>query len=88
LIGSKVPTLWKELRAVRPEEIMKILEVTDSFNLHREKVLIPLQTEEKGTATLQSDGRVRIVCPSAGVSDNWLTELRSLLGRIQAGVTS
>ena len=76
------------MRAVRPEEIMKILEVTDSFNLHRERIFIPLQTEENGTATLQSDERVRIVCPSAGVPEQWLNELRSLLGRIQARVTS
>lgn len=71
------------MRAVRPDEVMKILEVTDSFNLHREKVLIPLQTEEFGTVALQSDGRVRIVCPSAGLTEEWLLELRDRLGRMQ-----
>jgi hypothetical protein len=70
------------LRAVRPEEIMKILEVTDSFNLHREKILIPLQTVEDGTATLQSDGHIRIVCPSKGPTEEWLRELRNQLGKI------
>lgn len=73
-----------ELRAVRPDEIMKILEVTDSFNMHREKVLIPLQTEEQGTVTLQSDGRIRITCPNDGVSESWLKELRNSLDKIRA----
>jgi hypothetical protein len=63
---------------------MKILEVTDSFNLHREEILIPLQTEENGTATLQSDGRIRIVCPSTGPTEEWLRELRNLLGRLHS----
>jgi len=72
------------MRAVRPEEIMKILEVTDSFNFHREKIFIPLQTEEKGTAALQTDGRIRIVCPSKGLTEEWLLELRSLLGNIHS----
>jgi hypothetical protein len=72
------------LRAVRPDEIMKILEVTDSFNMHREKVLIPLQTEEQGTVTLQSDGRIRITCPNDGVSESWLKELRNSLDKIRA----
>ena len=71
------------MHAVRPEEIMKILEVTDSLNLHREKILVPLQTEENGSVMLQSDGRVRIVCPNAGVSEEWLTELRNQLGKIK-----
>ena len=70
------------MRAVRPEEVIKILEVTDSLNLHREKVFIPLQTEEDGTATLQSDGRVRIVCPRGGVSEEWLKQLRIVIETI------
>ena len=71
------------MQAVRPEEVMKILEVTDSLNLHREKILVPLQTEENGSVMLQSDGRVRIVCPNAGVPEEWLTELRNQLGKIK-----
>lgn len=74
----------EELRAVRPEEIIKILEVTDSLSLHREKVLIPLLTEENGNATLQSDGRIRITCPNVGISAEWLEDLRSLLDKIRA----
>jgi hypothetical protein len=71
------------LRAVRPEEIMRILEATDSLNLHRERVFIPLKTEQNGGATTQQDGRIRIVCPDAGVTDEWLSELRNQLSKIQ-----
>jgi len=74
----------EELRAILPEEVMKILEVTDSLSLHREKILIPLKTEEKGNAILQSDGRIRITCPNEGVSAEWLENLRSLLDKIRA----
>ena len=74
---------WKRLRAVRPEEIMKILEVTDTLNLNRERIFIPLRTEPNGTATLQPDGRLRIICPDDGVSEKWLAELRYQLEKIQ-----
>ena len=77
-------TKWAELRAVLPEEITKILEVTDSLSLHREKIVIPLQTVESGAATLQSDGRIRITCPRTGPTEEWLQKLRNMLG----GLTS
>lgn len=59
---------------------MRVLEVTDSFHLHRESVFIPLATEDAGSVALQPDGRLRIVCPSVGSFEEWLTELRGLLG--------
>ena len=71
-----------KLRAIRPEEVMKVLEITDSFNLHRESVFIPLATEETGSVTLQSDGRLRIVCPGTGLFEEWLVELRRQLEKI------
>jgi hypothetical protein len=72
---------WEELRAVRADEVMKILQATDSFNISREEVVIPLQTEQGGGLTLQSDGRLRIVCPDAGISEEWLSELRTQLSK-------
>jgi hypothetical protein len=61
---------------------MKILELTDSFNLNRESIFIPLATEKTGSVTLQPDERLRIVCPNAGSFEEWLTELRKRLGRM------
>lgn len=65
--------------AVGSEQILKILELTDSFNLHREAIFIPLTTEERGSVTVLPDGRLRIICPKTGSFDEWLTELRARL---------
>jgi len=64
------------MAALRPEQILKILELTDSLNLHRESVLIPLSTEGEGSVTILADRRVRIVAPSDKPFEAWLTDLR------------
>jgi hypothetical protein len=68
--------------AVRPEQMLKILEVTDSLNLHRESVTIPLSTEAEGSVTILPDRRVRIVVPSNKPFEVWLTELRAQLAKM------
>ncbi len=70
------------MSALRPEQVLKILELTDSFNLHREAIYIPLTTEGSGSVTLLSDGRLRIVCPRTESFESWLGELRSLLKKM------
>lgn len=64
---------------MHPEQIMKILELTDSFNIHRESVFIPLKTEEKGNVSILPDGRLSITCPSSRSFDQWLEEIRAQL---------
>jgi len=61
---------------------MKILELTDSFNLHREAVIIPLALGDVGSATLLPDGRLRIVVPKNKPFEDWLVELRTELTRM------
>jgi len=73
--------------AVRPEQIMKILEITDSLNLHRESVMIPLSTEVEGSVTILADRRVRIVVPSNKPFEEWLTELRAQLAKMNLPTT-
>jgi hypothetical protein len=75
------------MAAVRPEQILKILEVTDSLNLHRESVLIPLSTEGEGSVTILADRRVRIVVPSNKPFEDWLTELRPQLAKMNLPTT-
>ncbi|MGD0175246.1 MAG: hypothetical protein ABSC50_00270 [Candidatus Bathyarchaeia archaeon] len=70
------------MSALRPDQILRILEITDSFNLHRESIFIPLRTEENGSIMILPDGRLRIVCPEAGQFAAWLVELRGELERI------
>jgi hypothetical protein len=64
-----------------PEQVMKILEVTDSFNLHRESVLIPLATEGTGRVEATPDQRLRITVPDQQF-DEWLVELRTKLSNM------
>ena len=73
--------------AVRPEQIMKILEITDSLNLHWESVMIPLSTEVEGSVTILADRRVRIVVPSNKPFEEWLTELRAQLAKMNLPTT-
>jgi hypothetical protein len=67
---------------VSPEQILRILELTDLFNLHREAIFIPLVTEEIGSVTVLPDGHLRIVCPNKIPFDEWLNELRARLERL------
>jgi hypothetical protein len=75
------------MAALRPEQILKILELTDSLNLHRETILIPLATENEGSVTILADRRVRIVVPSNKPFEDWLTELRTQLTKMNLPTT-
>jgi hypothetical protein len=67
---------------VRPETVLRILTLTDSFGIHREAIFIPLTTAEKGDVVMLPDGRLRIVCPNADALDEWLIELRGRLEKM------
>jgi hypothetical protein len=75
------------MAALRPEQILKILELTDSFNMHRERILIPLSTEDEGSVTILADRRVRIIVPSNKPFEDWLTELRAQLAKMDLRTT-
>ncbi|HXZ90595.1 MAG TPA: hypothetical protein VEG61_05995 [Candidatus Dormibacteraeota bacterium] len=67
---------------VTAEQVMKILELTDSFNLHREAVVIPLGTEDEGSLMALPDQRLRITVPRNKPFDEWLLELRGKLAKL------
>ena len=46
------------LPALGSDQILKVLTLTDSLNLHRENILIPLTTVEQGSVDLLPDGRL------------------------------
>jgi hypothetical protein len=64
------------------EQVMKILELTDSFNLHREAVVIPLGTTNDGDVVALPDQRLRITVPRNQPFDEWLMELRRKLAKM------
>jgi len=70
---------WLLMVAVRPEQVTKILELTDSLNLHREAVVIPLQARNGGGVAVLSDQRLQITVPSNRAFDEWIVELRGKL---------
>ena len=70
------------MNTVTPEQILKILELTDFLNIHRESVFIPLATKGDGDISILPDGRLRIVCPSTGPFDVWLPELKARLEKM------
>jgi hypothetical protein len=74
----------RPLGALRPEQVLKVLELTDSFNIHREAVTISLATEPEGSVTLLPDGRVRIVCLGTLLFGEWLSDLRKRLQAIDS----
>ena len=70
------------LVALHPEQVLKVLELTDSFNIHREAVVVPLVTEEKGSVRFLPDGKLRIACPNTLEFDEWLSDLRGQLRKM------
>jgi hypothetical protein len=75
------------LDVLRPDQILKILELTDSFNLHREAVVIPLAPEDESSVTLLPDQRLRIVVPKNKPFEEWLLELRTQLANMNLPTT-
>jgi hypothetical protein len=71
-----------QLVALRPEHVFRVLELTDSFNIHREAVVVPLATEKKGSVRVLPDGKLRIVCPNTLGFDEWLSDLRGQLQKM------
>ena len=67
------------LAALRPDQILKVLQLTDSMNLHRESIYIPLTTATKGTIDILPDGRLKITCPNEESFDAWVSELQARL---------
>lgn len=58
---------------------MKILELTDSFGLHREAIVIPLSVDDRDDVVTLPDHRLRITVPKSRPFNEWLVELRSKL---------
>ena len=67
------------LAALRADQILKVLQLTDSINLHRESIFIPLTAAEKGAIDILPDGRLKITCPGGELFEAWISELHSRL---------
>jgi hypothetical protein len=65
-----------------PQEIRRILGVTDSLRIHRESVSVPLATRGEGSLRLTESSRVEIVAPATGDFDAWLEALPQKLASL------
>jgi hypothetical protein len=70
------------LGTVGAEQIIKILELTDSFNLSRESVIIPLRTAGQGEIKLLANQRLSITVPESGRFEEWLLEVQDKLAKM------
>lgn len=65
-------------------EIERVLEVTDTLEIDRERVRIPLRREGSGRISRDARGGLEIVVPADRPLDEWLVtlevELRKVIG--------
>lgn len=77
MVRERGPTL--AMSTFGPQEIKRILEVVDDLGLHREAVLVPLDTAGEGRVRLMEPGKVEIVAPEEGDFESWVAGLRDRL---------
>lgn len=63
------------LEAVTIREIQRILEVTDSLGIHRERVVIPLRPGRPGRVRKLAGDRIEIVVPAEAPFEEWVAGL-------------
>ncbi|GJL55779.1 MAG: hypothetical protein NPIRA02_29110 [Nitrospirales bacterium] len=71
----------KKMQAVSFQQITQILELTDSLNLSREWVEIPLSPESPGTVKKLPNGKLEVVVDADISFDEWFSTLKE---KIQA----
>jgi len=65
---------------------MRILELTDSFNLSRESIIIPLRTAGQGEVKVLANQRLSIIVPESGRFEEWLVEVRDKLAKMDLSI--
>ena len=62
------------MKVVTPQQMGRILEVTDSMSIHREAVIVPLGPEGRGKVRL-SNNKIEVTVPEEDDFDTWLDGL-------------
>ena len=73
------------MKLIGTEDLNKVLAMTDTLGLSRERVRIPVIPHGVGSVDLLASGEVQIVLPADGPLDEWLPTLRTRLERITLG---
>lgn len=64
-----------------PQEMRRILAVTDALGIHRESVSVPLERRGTGQLHITASSRLEIVAPADVDFDTWIA---GLAARVQA----
>jgi hypothetical protein len=62
-----------------PQDIRRILAVTDELGLHRESIRVPLARRAAGSVRVTDAGQVEIVAPEGDGLETWLEALPETL---------
>jgi hypothetical protein len=69
------------MNVVTPEQMGKILAVTDSLSIHREAVVVPLGPEGLGNVRLVNN-KIEVTAPEQGDFDTWLGALPDAIANL------
>ncbi len=64
------------------KEMGEVFEVTDSLEIHRERVTVPLEKEGQGAVRRAADGKIEIVVPAKLALAAWLPTLKAELVKL------
>ena len=76
-----------EMELFRADEIERVYKVTDSLDLHRDWIVVPLNAAGEGSEVMQPDGKILIRAPGGEKFEPWLARLRGRLERLDLGRT-
>ena len=67
------------MKVLTSQQISRVFEVTDSLDLHRNWVVVPLTAHETGAEFVMPDGKVLLRPPAGPQFDAWIRDLRERL---------
>jgi hypothetical protein len=67
------------------EDLQRILKITDALQLHRDWVVVPIDTVPEGRELQQPDGKIILHAPVRERFEAWLAALRSRLMELDLG---
>ncbi len=77
--AAGVSTTPPSKRPLGPQEMRRILAVTDALGIHRESVSVPLLPRGEGDVRVSPAGRVEIVAPESSDFERWIVCLPQIV---------
>ncbi len=74
------------MEILSPEDVARILAVTDSLALHRDWVVVPIDAVDEGREVQQPDGKIILHAPRRDRFEAWLRGLRDRLQGLNLGM--